>query len=81
MIKGIESMELLPVGTVVFVDNRRGKVIKAEIVPASNYGYVALHTIHFTEKRKILPMNQFKWIPLVPDKTEKINYAGIYYQS
>jgi hypothetical protein len=72
----IQSHDLLATGTPVQVKNRRGIVISAEYVRAVPCGFVALHTIKYTHKRKILCMNRQTWEPIKPI-TQTCNYAFI----
>ena len=69
--------QLLDIGTAVIVGNRKGTIVKAEFVQAHPCGVVPLHTIKFTQKRKILTGNRTKWIDLDKVKIEPINYASI----
>lgn len=72
----IQAHDILAIGTAVQVLNRRGVVVKAEYVQAVPFGMVALHTIKYTHKRKILTMNRQTWEPIKP-VTKTCNYAFI----
>ena len=69
--------DLLPIGTRVRVQNKRGVIVKAEYVAAHPCGVVPLHTIKFTHVGKIKFANRITWLPIKKPKVETANYSFI----
>ena len=76
----LNPFDILNNETVVYVGNRRGYTIKAEIVPAVPAGMIVVHTVKLTDKRKILPgAHNYKWVPLGKSIITRVNYTAIQY--
>ncbi len=70
--------DLLEIGTKVRVHNMLGTVVKASLVPAHNGGYIALHTIKFTDKVEVWRgARKSKIVKLKKPITKSCNYAFI----
>lgn len=72
----IGPYDLLPIGTPVEVQGNLGKVVKAEMVPASNGGMICLHTCKFTARKEVTNL----WVKIKRisrAKTQTVNYAFI----
>jgi hypothetical protein len=70
--------DLLPVGTPVMVRNLRGKVTKAEMLPAIPCGFVAVHTVKLEEKLATFGAGRSRWEAIKP-KEQTCNYSFISY--
>jgi hypothetical protein len=78
MNRKIGSNDLLSPNTPVRVGNRRGFVKKCETVPASNGGFISLHTVVFNEKAKTLTCGKKTWEKMNPVESE-VNYSFILF--
>jgi hypothetical protein len=78
MNRKIGSSDILSPKTPVRVGNRRGFVKKCETVPASNGGFISLHTVVFNEKAKILTCGKKTWEKMNPVESE-VNYSFILF--
>ena len=78
--KRINSNELLPAGTEVFVKNQKGTVLSSEMVKASNFGMICSHTISFTHVHKSRTAGKSPWVALEKPETRGVNYAFIYFK-
>jgi hypothetical protein len=78
MNRKIGSNDMLPSNTPVRVGNRRGFVKKCENVPASNGGFISLHTVVFNEKAKTLTCGKKTWEKINPVESE-VNYSFILF--
>lgn len=73
----IDSMEQLPVGTPVRVDNKFGVVKKCKIRKAIPCGLIAVHTIEFVCKRIRDFGNNYSYVALTKKEVSTTNYYFI----
>lgn len=73
----INAHDLIEVGTAVIVQNERGIVTKAEMVPASNGGMIALHTVKLVERWKRTFADRGRWEPKEKPVERTVNYSFI----
>ena len=78
MNRKIGSNDILAIETPVRVGNRRGFIKKCEVVPASNGGFISLHTVVFTEKAKTITCGKKTWEKINPVESE-VNYSFILF--
>jgi len=78
MNRKIGSNDMLSPNTPVRVGNRRGFIKKCETVPASNGGFISLHTVVFNEKVKTLTCSKKTWQKINPVESE-VNYSFILF--
>ena len=78
MNRKIGSNDILAIETPVRVGNRRGFIKKCETVPASNGGFISLHTVVFTEKAKTLACGKKTWEKIDP-VTSEVTYSFILF--
>ena len=79
----IDALDALPVGCLVSVNGKIGRVVKSEIVDAVPCGKVALNTIVFTHKMiKSRGINGALVVKMEllakPSKPIGVNYASIH---
>jgi hypothetical protein len=73
----IDSMEQLPVGTPVRVDDKFGIVKKCEIRKAVPCGLIAVHTIEYVCKRVRNFGQNYSYVALAKKEVSTTNYSFI----